>query len=199
MTFPAIPQSLRPILAELEAFGQANDATQPDRSQKMLNLDREAAELLHFLVLSGNRKRVLEIGTSNGYSTLWLAAALQANHGHRLVSVEQDRNKVISARANLRHAGLEDMVSLFEAAANDAARTLEGPFDMVFFDADRVNAPQQLALLLPKLKHDVLLVADNALSHADELAAYVEAVNALPGFTSFTAPLGKGLHLAHRR
>ena len=77
-------------------------------------------------------------------------------------------------------------------------RCLEWPFDAVFFDADRVSAPEQLALRLLRLSPDVLLVSDNVLSHSAEVAAYLAACDRLPGFASTTIPVGKGLHVAHR-
>ena len=199
MIFPALSLELRPLLAELEDFGRTNDAAEDERALQMLNLDRAAAELVHFLLISACRKRVLEIGTSNGYSTLWLAAAARANHGRPVVSVERDHAKIVQARENLQRAGLLDWVELMEADGTAAAASLSGPFDAVFFDADRVSAAEQLTLLLPKLADDVLLVHDNAKSHADQLAAYVAAVEALPGITALVVPIGKGLHVAHRR
>ncbi len=70
---------------------------------------------------------------------------------------------------------------------------------MGFFDADRLSAPSQLALLLPKLTADVFLLADNALSHPLEIAAYLSAVQALPQFDHLVIPIGKGLSIAYRQ
>ena len=64
---------LAALLAELEAFGKHNDATITDRPRRMLNITRDTGEFLAVLVIAMNARRVLEIGTSNGYSTLWLA------------------------------------------------------------------------------------------------------------------------------
>jgi predicted O-methyltransferase YrrM len=76
---------------------------------------------------------------------------------------------------------------------------LEGPFDCVFFDADRISAPQQLRLLLPKLERDVLLLTDNVLSHPGEVAGYLKEFEDLPEFLTTTVTVGKGLHIAYRR
>jgi predicted O-methyltransferase YrrM len=75
---------------------------------------------------------------------------------------------------------------------------LKGPFDCVFFDADRISAPDQLRILLPKLQSDALLLADNVLSHPEEIAGYIAAIEALPDFASLTIPVGKGLSVAYR-
>jgi len=187
------------VLRDLEDLGRANDAREADRSRKMLNLERDTAELLHVLVRTGRRRRVLEIGTSNGISTIWLAAALQATGAPEpLVSVERDADKLAQARANLERAGLAAHVRLLHGDATETAAALPGPFDCVFFDADRWSAPDQLRLLLPKLEPDCLLLADNALSHPEEIAGYRAAVDALPGFATTVFALGKGLHVACR-
>ena len=103
------------------------------------------------------------------------------------------------ARQNLLRAGLLGSVTLLEGEASATIRTLEGPFDCVFFDADRISAPKQLEILMPKLKPDAILLADNVLSHPGEIANYLSAVAGLVGFSSVTVPIGKGLNIAYRQ
>lgn len=189
-------QPLQALLDELEEFGRANDAAQADRADKMLNLAPETAHLLSLLVRS-SRRRVLEIGTSNGYSTIWLAWAV-GQAGGRVTTIDRSAAKQALAEANLRRAGLRDVVELRCGDATAVASGLSGPFDCVFFDADRTSAPAQLELLMPKLAPDVLLCADNALSHPGEIAAYLDTVRALPGFDHLIIPVGKGLSVAYR-
>ena len=188
---------LRGLLGELEEWGRANDANARDRTEKMLNLEPETAGLVSILVRSGRRTRLLEIGTSNGYGTIWLAYAARANGG-RVTSVERDPGKRSMADENLRRAGLRDVVDLELGDATEVVRTLQGPFDLVFFDADRVSAPDQLTLLLPKLAPDAMLLADNALSHPAEISGYLAALRELPRFDRVVVPIGKGLSVAHR-
>ncbi len=190
---------LETVLRELEAAGPAHDAAEPERRRKRLNLERDTARLLQMLVLHGRCRRVLEIGTSNGFSALWLADALRRISGAMpLVTIEREAEKAAEARANLTRAGLGDWVDVRVGDATAIVAGLEGPFDAVFFDADRVSAPEQLRLLLPRLAPGALLLADNALSHPEEIAGYLAAVAALPGFTALTVPVGKGLHVACR-
>lgn len=189
--------SLRALLTELEAWGRAHDAREPDRGKKVLNLDPETALLVGILVRSGRRTRLLEIGTSNGYSTIWLAWAARPRDGH-IVSIDRSADKLALADANLRRAGLRDRVDLRHGEATEVVAGLPGPFDLVFFDADRWSAPAQLAQLLPKLTPDVLVLADNALSHPAEVADYLAAVRGLPGFDHAVVPVGKGLSVAYR-
>lgn len=187
------------LLSEMERFGTENDQRETDRKRKMLNLEPETAALLHILVRSTHRHSILEIGTSNGYSTIWLAHAMRSGTNGRLISIERNPAKLEMARENLQRARLLDSVTLFEGEASDTVKTLEGPFDCVFFDADRISASKQLDILMPKLQPDVLLLADNVLSHPEEIADYLSAVSSLGGFSSVTVPVGKGLHIAYRQ
>jgi len=187
---------VRTVLDELEAWGQENDRTQSDRSRKMLNLELETAEIVSGLIAGAKAKRVLEIGTSNGYSTIWLAASVES--GGRVISIDRNPEKLRMARENLERAGVEDRTELLLGNATEIVAGLEGPFDAVFFDADRFSAPEQLALLLPKLSPKALLLADNALSHPGEIAGYLAAIHALPDFKHEVISVGKGLSVASR-
>jgi len=185
------------LLDDLARQGQAHDAAEPEHGRRLLNLEPETAMLLAILVRSGRRTRVLEIGTSNGYSTIWLAWAVR-DAGGTVTSVERDAAKQAEAAENLRRAGLLDAVRLLQGDATEVVAGLDGPFDCVFFDADRLSAPAQLRLLLPRLTPDALLLADNVRSHPDEIAGYLAALEALPAFERLVVPIGKGLSVAHR-
>jgi predicted O-methyltransferase YrrM len=189
--------SIRTVLYELEALGQGHDAREPERTRKFLNLDPETAHLVSLLIRSSRRTRILEIGTSNGYSTIWLAWATRGLGG-RVVSIDHSPEKHAQADANLRRAGLRSLVELRTGEATQEVAGLPGPFDCVFFDADRVSAPGQLALLMPKLTLDALVLADNASSHPEEIAGYLAALRALPEFDHIVVPIGKGLSVAYR-
>ena len=193
------PRVLR-VLDEIERFGLSHDPVQTDRQQKMLNLERSTAELMHILLLSSARKRVLEIGTSNGFSAIVIGATLEAIDGAiPLTTIERDPLKVSAARTNIAQANLGFIVQVIQGSATEVVHELAGPFDCVFFDADRLSAREQLKILLAKLAPDVLLLADNVLSHPHELADYIAEVEQLPGFVSVTVPVGKGLHVAYRK
>jgi predicted O-methyltransferase YrrM len=187
------------VLQNIEAFGRSNDARETDRARRMLNLERSTAELIHFLVLSSARKRILEIGTSNGYSALWLGSALRKiPQAQPLLTIEHDAGKVQQARLNIANAGFSETITVHAGSATEIVRNLPGPFDCVFFDADRISAPEQLHILLPKLERDVLLLADNILSHPEEVAGYLREFEHLPEFVTSTVTVGKGLHIAYR-
>ena len=188
---------IRAFLTELYEIGQQNDTWDQERSKKMLNLEPETAQFLYILISSSHRTRILEIGTSNGYSTIWLAWAASHTKG-QVISIDRDADKQAQADANLRRAGLRELVDLRCGDGTEIVAGLPGPFDCVFFDADRFSAPAQLTSLMPKLAPDVLLLADNVLSHPTEIAAYLKALEALPQFDRMIVPIGKGLSLAYR-
>ncbi len=189
--------NIRAFLTELYEKGKQNDAQVQERSKKMLNLEPDTARFLHILIQSTRRRCVLEIGTSNGYSTIWLAWAIAANGG-QIISIDREERKQVLADANLRQVGLRQVVDLKCGDATETVLGLPGPFDCVFFDADRYSAPAQLGLLLPKLAPDVLLLADNVISHPDEIAGYLKALESLPQFERVILPVGKGLSVAYR-
>jgi predicted O-methyltransferase YrrM len=189
--------SLRQLLAELEEAARDHDTQESEHDRKMLSLETPTAELLTMMVRASHRARLLEIGTSHGYSTIWLAWAVRDRGGY-VTSVDRLPHKLALADENLRRAGLRDLVDLVHGDATEVVASLPGPFDCVFFDADRLSAPSQLEVLLPKLTDEVFLFADNALSHPQEIAGYLAAVAALPRFESLIVPIGKGLSIAYR-
>jgi predicted O-methyltransferase YrrM len=190
-------QSLRDLLKELEEFGRENDARATERPRLMLNLEPASAQLLSILVRASGVTRAVEIGTSNAYSTIWLAWSL-APAGGKIISIDRNPDKHALARENLTRAKLLDGVELRTGDATEIARELTGPFDLVFLDADRRKFPEQFQILLPKLAEKVLVIADNVLSHPEEIAEYLKLVSSLADFQHTVVPVGKGLSIAYR-
>ena len=186
---------IRKLLAELEEQGRAHDARETDRSRKFLNLEPETARIVSLLARGSRATRILEIGTSNGYSTIWLAASV-APAGGRVITIDRSAEKQKMARENLAKTGLLESIELRCGDATEIIAALPGPFDFVFFDADRISAPKQLALLLPKLSPQAFLLADNALSHPAEIADYLAAIQNVNGVQHALIPVGKGLSVA---
>lgn len=189
----------RAVLAEIEEAGARFDASEPEHGRRFLNLDRASGEFLLYIVRAARRRRIVEIGTSNGCSTIWLALALhELAAGGRLITIERSHEKQRAAIENIARAGLRDHVEFMLGDATEIVRMLDDPVDCVFFDADRVSAHLQLEALLPRLTPDCLLVTDNAISHATELRAYFALLGTLPEFQTRTLPVGKGIHVAFR-
>ena len=188
--------ALEALLAELEEFGQRNDATITDRPRRMLNITRDTGELLSVLVTAMHATRVLEIGTSNGYSTLWLARAARAIGG-RVTTVEKAELKVGMAQSTFARAGLTDaIVLLHDDAGQVLASSADASVDLIFLDSERPEYPGWWPHLRRTLRPGGLLVVDNATSHADQMAPFVALVRADPTFTTSLVTVGNGEFLA---
>ena len=190
-------RALLELLETLARFGEDNDALETARPRRMLNVTRDTGRLLWILVGATRAARILEVGTSNGFSTIWLADAARAIGG-RVTTLEVNPDKIALARANLASAGLERVVDIVEGPAAESLARLTGPFDLVFLDADRPSYLTYLELVVPRLRPGGLLVADNVTSHASELADFLAGVKSHPQLFSVTVPIGNGEEIALR-
>jgi predicted O-methyltransferase YrrM len=128
----ALNSTLKDVLEKLEAFGHSNDDSVKDRPRRMLNITRDTGEFLSVLIRIMGARRVLEIGTSNGYSTLWLADAARAIDG-KVTTVEMSRFKIEMAAKNFARSGLAGYITQIEGDAGGVLNgTADAAFDMVF-------------------------------------------------------------------
>lgn len=185
------------LLDELARSGEAHDARETAHARRKLNITPDTGRLLWILVRTLRASRLLEVGTSNGYSTIWLADAARETGG-RVVTLEHDVDKVREARQNLSRAGLSDSVEIRQGRAAETLAALPGPFDFVFLDADRPSYRAYLELIVPKVVPGGLLVADNVVSHRQELEDYLTRVKGDPAWFSVTVPIGKGEEVSLR-
>jgi predicted O-methyltransferase YrrM len=187
--------ALDAFLARLHRRGVEHDAGKADRLDRLRNLEPDSAQLLSLLVRATNARDVLELGTSNGYSTIWLAEAVQATGG-RLTSVELDGQRSAQAADNLRQAGLGDVVDL---RVGDAAQTLtetgDAELDMVFLDAERPAYASYWPDLRRVLRPGGLLAVDNVLSHAEQVADFRALVSADETVREAVSSTGAGVLL----
>jgi predicted O-methyltransferase YrrM len=184
------------FLDELYASSRAHDEALGDRLQRFRNVEPETAELLGVLVRSMAATRVLEVGTSNGYSTIWLADAAEAVGG-RVLSLEVEPERTALARANLEQAGVNDCVELRTADAGEVLAELgDGSYDLVFLDAERPAYVGYWPDLVRVLRQNGLLVVDNTLSHANQLVRFSELVYGDERVTSTLVTVGAGVLLA---
>lgn len=186
------------LKAELERFGDAHDAATREVPRRMLNITRDTGEFLAVLVRATLARRVLEIGTSNGYSTLWLAEAARAIDG-AVTTVELDDDKISLASANFARSGLARfMTQVHEDAGRLLRRSDQSAYDLIFLDSERTQYCAWWPDLRRILRPGGLLVVDNATSHAQQMAAFVGLVTDDPEFSCCLVPVGKGEFLAVR-
>lgn len=184
------------LLGELEAFGIANDAGNTERGRRMLNITRDTGELLAVLIQARGARKVLEIGTSNGYSTLWLARAVQALQG-TVVTVELAADKFAMAQANIARAQLADVIEQKLADAGEVLRgAADGSHDLIFLDSARSQYEAWWPQLDRVLAPGGVLVVDNASSHYGEMAQFLDGIRADARYTTCLVPVGKGEFIA---
>jgi predicted O-methyltransferase YrrM len=195
------PAAARPnaaLLGELEALGERHDAVTADHDKRLLNITPDTGAFLGVLVRATRARRILEIGTSNGYSTLWLADAAAATGGE-VFTVEHRPAKAALASATFARAVALSPIHLEVADARDVLRDApDDRWDFIFLDADRAHYAAWWPDLRRTLAAGGLLVVDNAASHAAEVAPLVGAVTSDREFTSVLVPIGKGEFVACR-
>jgi len=149
------------------------------RQPGMMNVPRVDGEFLHDLVVSRGYRRGLEIGTSNGYSAVWIGLALRKTGG-RLITLEIDARRANLAAENFRRLGLEPYIELRRGDALKLIPTIEGPFDFVFIDAWKEDYPKYFELVFSKVSSGGAILAHNVLSHGAELGGFVEMLRKHP-------------------
>jgi predicted O-methyltransferase YrrM len=191
--------SVHRTIDELVAAAERHDATRPDRLDRWRVLEADAGRFLWFLTQAVGARSIVEIGTSRGVSTLWLADAARSTGGH-VVSLDLDAAAQDDARRSVAAAGLADHVTF---RVDDGGAALagmpDGGVDLLFLDAERTEYPSWWPHPVRVLRPGGTLVADNALSHPQEMAPLRELLEREPGITTTTIGVGKGELLALRR
>ena len=167
----------------------------------LLSVGRDAGMLLYLLATGAQSRRILELGTSYGYSTVWLAAAARATGG-KVLSLELKDFKIEHARQALTRAGLSTRVEFHEGDCLETLKALPGPFDFVLLDVWKDLYLPCFELLHPKLNAGAVVVADNMLlpasarPHAD---AYRKRVREAGDMDSVLVEVGNGIEISRKR
>ncbi|MBM64063.1 MAG: methyltransferase [Acidobacteria bacterium] len=138
-------------------------------------IDSAVGRLLETMVMATSARNVLEIGTANGYSALWLAQSLPADG--RLISIELDRSRAQLARDHFTEAGLENRASVMVGDSALLIHKIAGPFDLIFNDGDKRQYPQLLDRLVKLLRPGGVLITDNVLWDGEVVPGLVSLPN----------------------
>lgn len=180
-------------VADLYQEFTGHDAGQTDRLKRFRNIEPESAQFLSMLIHAQQSKRVLEIGTSTGYSTLWLAQALSKTQG-RMITVEIDAERSVQAQQHARQLQLDHWVEYRVGDALQFLQQSQGVFDLILLDAERDAYIDYWAHLARLLKpQGGLLLVDNVISHAAEVQEFIQLIQQDSRFIMSTLPLGAGL------
>jgi predicted O-methyltransferase YrrM len=164
----------------------------------MANVPPEDGRLLRLLVGLVGAKRVVEIGTSNGYSTLWLALGLLSTGG-KVTTFEQDADKVKLATKHFAEAGVSKLITVVQGDAHKKVDQVKGPIDLLFLDADKAGYLDYLKKLLPKVRAGGVIVAHNMVFPRPD-PDFIKAITTNKGLvTVFVHLYGPGLAIALKK
>ncbi|MCX7824334.1 MAG: O-methyltransferase [Verrucomicrobiae bacterium] len=177
------------VLAELDAPGR-----------RVRKVPRKDGEFLRLLVEATGAKNALEIGTSVGYSAIFIALGLEQTGG-KLTTIDIAPDQVRQAKENIAKAGLAHRVTCLEGDAHKVVRTLEGPFDFIFFDADKEGQVDYFNVLFPKLQPGGVMVCHNAIRHEKHLRDYLDLVKNHPQLDTviLSATMDDGFAVSYKR
>ena len=158
---------------------------------------REAGQFLNLLVKSSHAANILEVGTADGYATLWLADAANANGG-KVTTIEDDIWQLEVAEENLARYPNDGVIHVLGGDALELLPVLEGPYDFVLLDADKTQTLHYLRILLEQLHSGAVICCDKAISKVSQLAEYLAFVHERPGLESVLVPIGEGIEVTYK-
>jgi predicted O-methyltransferase YrrM len=194
--FHHIPELVRERMAYLEALDARDRVDGSPRSARLRQIPPETGRFIALMAAAAPPGQILEIGTSGGYSSLWLGLACQAR-GARLVTFESAGDKAARARETFAQAGMEKTIHLVHGDAREHLPAYEG-IAFCFLDIEKDQYPTCYELVVPRLVPGGLLLADNFTSHADELQPLLEKIHADDRLDALVVPIGKGVLLGRR-
>ena len=178
------------VLERLYEDDAAQRAAGLPSSQRTRNVERNTGRWLALLVRALDAPEVLEIGSSNGVSTIWLAAAAQQNGGS-VTGTEILPERAAEANQNLAAAGLDAVARVMAGNARTTVARLRGPFDLVFIDAEKEDYVDHLEAVIDRVRPGGLILADNVISH--DLSAYQAALRSRGDLETVTIPIDRGV------
>jgi predicted O-methyltransferase YrrM len=192
------------VIEDYQAQPSTEDDLKTFRADKLVALDRDKAEFCYQLCRASNARRIVEIGTSHGVSTLYLAAAVRDNIRAAggdgvVIGTEYEPSKARAARNHFEAAGLSRLIDLREGDLRETLKDLEGPVDFLLVDIWIRMARPALELVAPRLRPGAIVVCDNTKRHRSEYADYFAFIeDPANGFRTMTLPFDGGLEFSVR-
>lgn len=173
--------------------------TSLEKNNKLFwNVSRETGQFLNLLVKDLRCKRILEIGTSSGYSGIWLAEALSHTSGHLYTMESHAKGRYAIGRETFKKSGLKKHITHILGHAPEAIPKDPNKFDLIFLDATKEEYVEYFTALKNRLKKGGLLIADNLYSHPLALKPFVSKITSTPGWKTHEINIGTGLLIGIR-
>jgi predicted O-methyltransferase YrrM len=162
-------------------------------------VSEEDGRFLRLMVATSGAKRALEIGGASGYSAIWIGMGMRQTGG-KLTTIEYDAGRARELAANVKRAGLSDIVEVVAGDGFQQIPQLTGTFDFVFLDAWKRDYKRFFDLVYPRLDQGGLFIAHNVINKRDELGDFLATVEQHPNlWTTIVAPSGEGMSISLRR
>ena len=184
----SVPPHVEALLKQIKAA---------DKDQ--LAVSEEDGRFLRLLAVTSGATRALEIGAASGYSAIWMGLAMRETGG-KLVTIEYDKGRAAQAAANIRKAGLSDVVQVISGDAFVEIPKVAGTFDFVFCDAWKRDYQKFFTMVFPRLDKGGLFLGHNVINKRDEMPDFLKTIHTSPAvLTSIVAPSGEGVSITLKR
>ncbi|MBS3905852.1 MAG: class I SAM-dependent methyltransferase [Syntrophaceae bacterium] len=170
------------------------------KGSRFWSVPQKDGELLYFIIKATRSRNVLEVGTSHGFSAIWIGLGLEETGG-KLTTIEIDKERYNLARKHVNEAGLSQRITSIRGDAHVEVTKLEGPFDFVFLDADKEGQMDYFNKLFPKkLVPGGILAVHNAIRHAHSMKDYLDMIQKHPDFDTviLSVTMDDGFCLSYR-
>jgi len=165
----------------------------------LLAVSEEDGRFMRMLVAASRAKKALEIGSASGYSAIWIGLGLRETGG-RLVTIEFDKARAAEAAANVKKAGLADLVQVISGDAFAEIPKVAGTFDFVFCDAWKRDYQKYFTMVFPRLDKGGLFLAHNVINKQSEMGDFLHAIRTNPAvLTTIVAPGTEGMAVTYKR
>ncbi len=192
----AIPEAAKATLERLYREDAAQRAAGLPVAQRTRNIDRNSGRFISMLARTMNAQAILEVGSSNGVSTIWFALAA-AESGGKVTGTELISERAAEANRNLAEAGLSGVATVLPGDARQTLASLTGPFDIVFIDAEKDDYTGHFLAALPLVRSGGVILSDNVVSH--DVSGYQAMLRERLDVDTVTLPIERGIEFTVKR